>query len=53
MGDEITFVNYLMNLIMIYKFSIEIGAVNYGFDLDEIIGLDLLQKVKAVININN
>ncbi|WP_332628512.1 retropepsin-like aspartic protease [Halalkalibacter flavus] len=33
-------------------FALEIGAMNYGFDLDGIIGLDLLQKMKAVINID-
>ncbi len=33
-------------------FSLEIGAMNYGFDLDGIIGLDLLQQLKAVINID-
>lgn len=33
-------------------FAIEIGAMNYGFDLDGIIGLDLLQQLKAIINID-
>ncbi|MDT8862119.1 retroviral-like aspartic protease family protein [Alkalihalobacillus sp. MEB130] len=33
-------------------FTLEIGAMNYGFDLDGIIGLDLLQQLKAVINID-
>ncbi|QHS24094.1 hypothetical protein GWK91_14730 [Virgibacillus sp. MSP4-1] len=33
-------------------FSLEIGAMNYGFDLNGIIGLDLLQQLKAVINID-
>ncbi|RXT02815.1 retropepsin-like aspartic protease [Ammoniphilus sp. CFH 90114] len=33
-------------------FALEIGAMNYGFDLDGIIGLDLLQQLKAVINID-
>ncbi|MDC3413247.1 retroviral-like aspartic protease family protein [Aquibacillus sp. 3ASR75-11] len=33
-------------------FALEIGPMNYGFDLDGIIGLDLLQKLKAVINID-
>ena len=33
-------------------FALEIGAMNYGFDLDGIIGLDLLQELKAVINID-
>jgi hypothetical protein len=34
------------------NFSLEIGAMNYGFDLDGIIGLDLLQQMKAIINID-
>lgn len=33
-------------------FPLEIGAMNYGFDLDGIIGLDFLQKIKAIINID-
>jgi hypothetical protein len=33
-------------------FAIEIGAMNYGFDLDGMIGLDLLQQLKAIINIH-
>mgnify|MGYP000953349239 CR=1 FL=1 len=33
-------------------FTIEIGAMDYGFDLDGIIGLDLLQQVKAIINLD-
>ncbi|MDA3130285.1 retropepsin-like aspartic protease [Aliibacillus thermotolerans] len=34
------------------NFSLEIGAMNYGFDLNGIIGLDLLQQIKAIINID-
>ncbi|GAE33006.1 retropepsin-like aspartic protease [Alkalihalobacillus hemicellulosilyticus] len=34
------------------SFALEIGAMNYGFDLDGIIGLDLLQQLKAIINID-
>ena len=33
-------------------FAIEIGAMNYGYVLDGIIGLDLLQQLKAIINID-
>ncbi|MBP3041033.1 retroviral-like aspartic protease family protein [Bacillaceae bacterium Marseille-Q3522] len=33
-------------------FSIDIGAMNYGFDLEGIIGLDFLQQIKAIINID-
>ncbi|WP_218921352.1 retropepsin-like aspartic protease [Bacillus massilinigeriensis] len=34
------------------NFTVEIGAMDYGFDLDGIIGLDLLQQMKAIINID-
>lgn len=34
------------------NFPLEIGAMNYGFELEGIIGLDLLQQIKAIININ-
>lgn len=36
----------------INNFTLEIGAMNYGFDLDGIIGLDLLQQMKAIINLD-
>lgn len=31
------------------NFPLEIGAMNYGFELDGIIGLDILQQIKAII----
>lgn len=33
-------------------FPLEVGAMNYGFDLDGIIGLDFLQQIRAIINID-
>lgn len=36
----------------IRDFSLEVGAMNYGFDLEGIIGLDFLQQIKAIINID-
>lgn len=33
-------------------FTVEIGAMDYGFELDGIIGLDLLQQMKSIINLN-
>ena len=33
-------------------FELEIGAMNYGFDLDGIIGLDLLARLKSIINVD-
>ena len=34
-------------------FPIEIGAMDYGFELDGIVGLNFLQKVGATINLEN
>lgn len=34
------------------SFTLEIGAMDYGFELDGIIGLDLLQKIRAIINLD-
>ena len=34
------------------NFTLEIGAMDYGFELDGIIGLDLLQQIKAIINLD-
>lgn len=33
-------------------FQVEVGSMNYGFDLDGIIGMDFLQQIKAIINID-
>ena len=37
--------------LKIAGFEIEIGAMNYGFDMDGIIGLDFLKAVGAVIDL--
>lgn len=34
------------------QIQIEIGAMNYGFHLEGIIGLDLLKRMKVLINID-
>lgn len=36
----------------IRDFILEVGAMNYGFDLDGIVGLDFLQKIKAIIHLD-
>lgn len=41
-----------MGEMQIADFAMEIGAMNYGFDLDGMIGLDLLRQLKAIINID-
>jgi len=37
--------------LKVTQFEIEIGAMDYGFDIDGIIGMDFLTKVGALINL--
>lgn len=46
--DEISIDSLIVN-----EFETEIGAMNYGFELDGIIGLDFLLKTKAIIDLEN
>ncbi len=55
-GSEFVFSKRVDSIKMgeaeIRDFPLEVGAMNYGFDLDGIIGLDFLQQIKAIINID-
>jgi len=46
--DEVSIGSLIVN-----EFETEIGAMNYGFELDGIIGLDFLLKTKAIIDLEN
>lgn len=37
--------------LSVSHFDIEVGAMDYGFDLDGIIGLDFLRAVRAKIDL--
>jgi len=37
--------------LLISNFEIEVGAMDYGFDLDGIIGMDFLSQVGAIIDL--
>ena len=54
-GSEIVFSKMLDSIkigqMKAEEFQIEIGAMNYGFQLDGIIGLNLLKQMKAMINL--
>ncbi|MDN4493462.1 retroviral-like aspartic protease family protein [Ureibacillus aquaedulcis] len=54
-GSEIVYAKVLDSItighIKTEQIQIEIGSMNYGFDLDGIIGLNLLKRLKASINI--
>ncbi|HOT91760.1 MAG TPA: aspartyl protease family protein [Anaerolineae bacterium] len=54
-GTEFVFSKRLERLavgdIYVDDFEIEVGAMNYGFEMDGIVGLDFLLRVGAVIDL--
>lgn len=38
--------------LRIEDFTIEVGVMDYGFELNGIVGMDFLRKVRAVIDLN-
>lgn len=54
-GSEFVFTKRLDELrigdLVASNFDVEIGAMDYGFEIDGIIGMDFLIKVKAVIDL--
>ena len=56
-GTELVFSKLLDSIkighMKVEHIQIEVGEMNYGFQLDGIIGLNLLKKMKAMINIDN
>ncbi len=55
-GSEFVFTKQVDMLLAgdlkVDNFEIEIGAMNYGFDMDGIIGLDFLTRVGALIDLS-
>jgi hypothetical protein len=56
-GSEFVFtkrVEWLaLSELCVNDFEIEVGAMNYGFDIDGIIGMDFLVRVGAVIDLKS
>ena len=54
-GSEFVFTKRVDELsagdLKVAKFEVEIGAMDYGFDMDGIVGLDFLTQVGAVIDL--
>lgn len=40
-----------LGILNVNNFDIEVGAMNYGFSIDGIVGLDFLLAVQAIINL--
>ena len=38
--------------VTVNNFRIDVGAMDYGFDINAIVGMDFLLKAKAIINID-
>jgi hypothetical protein len=55
-GSEFVFLKVVDTLkvgnLVVNDFTIEVGAMDYGFDLDGIVGLDFLHEVGAIIDLN-
>jgi hypothetical protein len=37
--------------LIVEDFTIELGAMDYGFEMDGILGLDFLRSVRAIIDL--
>jgi hypothetical protein len=55
-GSEFVFLKVVDTLkvgnLVVNDFTIEVGAMDYGFDLNGIVGLDFLHEVGAIIDLN-
>lgn len=56
-GDEFVFVKSLEKLKVgtfeLKAFKVEIGVMDYGFDINGIIGMNFLKKIKAKIDLDS
>jgi predicted aspartyl protease len=56
-GSEFVFLKVVDSLrigsLEVNDFTIEIGAMDYGFELDGIVGLDFLKKVGGIIDLES
>jgi hypothetical protein len=55
-GAEFVFTKRIDSLVLgdlkAHGFEIEVGAMDYGFEIDGIIGMDVLTQVQAVIDLS-
>ena len=54
-GSEFVFTKLIQQLTLdeltVNNFNIEVGEMNYGFEIDGIIGMDFLSQVNAVVDL--
>lgn len=53
-GVESVYEKYIESIVLdtvtLRNFKIDVGAMQYKFDIEAIIGMDILNKAKAVVN---
>lgn len=53
-GVETVYEKYVEKIILdtaiLKKFKVDVGAMQYGFEIDAIVGMDILEKAKAVVD---
>ncbi|MEZ4725972.1 MAG: aspartyl protease family protein [Caldilineaceae bacterium] len=42
----------LLDMLVVTNFEIEVGAMDYGFPIDGIVGLDFLLAVRAIVDLD-
>lgn len=55
-GSEFVYKKYVgsisMDDLILYNFKVEIGIMDYGFEINGVIGMDSLRSVGAVIDLD-
>lgn len=55
-GSEFVYKKYVDSIeigeLKLKNFKVEIGVMDYGFDINGIVGMDFLKKVGAIISLN-
>ncbi|HEX9059796.1 MAG TPA: retropepsin-like aspartic protease [Clostridia bacterium] len=40
----------VLDTVNLKNFKVDVGAMQYGFEIDAIVGMDILEKAKAIVN---
>ncbi|HWQ73208.1 MAG TPA: hypothetical protein VN370_12915 [Desulfitobacteriaceae bacterium] len=55
-GVESVFKKHVERIVLdtatLKNFKLDVGAMNYGFEIEAIVGMDILEQAKAIINIH-
>jgi predicted aspartyl protease len=43
--------NIILDTAKMRNFKVDVGAMQYGFEIDAIVGMDILKEAKAIVNL--